>query len=426
MRRLLPPNVLMLFSLLVLCSIALPAHAQGVMLPPGEEVYAERAVAVGQDGTSVELTAPDRVFSSFVAGQLPPSDRAQFWLVVYADRTSPESRLLLQDFERHEGLRVIRDWAKFVVIDRSESPAAEARHLVQRLSGADVPTLLLFAHPEHPVFGEQGRTGWRYAFQRAGYGGDAALLARNLYQSIQQLYSEAGVPTEQCPGPYCPQPNQPNQPNHPWQPTGPYDPNGWNTPPLPRLDEQTGLVDRLVSWVGWVVVIIGVLAAVFWIGKKLGSLSASAVFLALFLGVAPCLAGPDAAADQAKPPDAPPAVAVEGEAELAETYPGAGVLYPPIPTQWEWLRAVIREEIRQGIDPPAIESFLSNALAHLELNVQSEIVGIRRSADTIHQASLAAVGLLAVGLAVNAVTLAAAARCLAELRQLRTANRRRR
>lgn len=400
--------------LLLLLLIALPACAQGVMLPPGEEVYGERAVSVGQDGTAVELSAPDRVFSQFVAGQLPPDDRSQFWLVVYIDRTSPESRLLLQDFDRHEGLRVLRDWCKFAVIDRQDSPAAEARHLAQRLSGADVPTVLLFAHPEHPVFGESGKVGWRYAFQRAGYGGDAGLLARNLYQSLQQLYTEAGVPAEQCPGPYCPQPNQPNQPNQPWQPNtpGPYQP-GWNTPPLPRLDDgPSGLgdrLDRLAAWTGWGVVILAAGAAVWWLGRRSASLL---ILLAVFFLPGACLADP---ADPGGPDPTP----VESHEEAADGEAVETVLYPPIPTQWEWLRGVVRSEVREAINPIHVEGFLRNTLAHLELNVNAEIAAIRRSADTIHQASAAAVTLLTVACGLNLATLAAAGYCCHQVAQLR-------
>ena len=335
----------------------------GGVLPPTDG-FRERAVAISQGGDTEVLTPPDRVFSSFIGTQLPPSDKGQFYLVVYIDKKSAECRLLLQDFERHPSLKVLKDWAKYTVIDRGETPSGEARHMAAALTEADVPTILVSAHPDHPVFGKEGRGGWSYAFAASGYGGDAALLARNIYEGLRDHYAQHGV-TEQCPGPYCPtpEPDRP-EPYQPYRPT-PNTPNDWDTPSLPRLDEQPtpfAVGFTVPAW-GWFVLGVVVVIVLLAIHKRLGNTKAAAVLLSLAVWYPAC-------ADDAIPADAAPPAAEPAAVENA-------YLLPPAPREWEWLDRAVRDEVRRAIDPPRVEGFLLDSLNHVEVKVDNAVAGVQ-------------------------------------------------
>ena len=354
---------------------AVCGQSDGVVLPDGEP-FRERAAAVSQGGSVTVSTQPDTVFANFLSDQLPPSDKGQFHIVVYVDQHSSESRLLLRDFDRHPSLSKLKEWAKFIAIDRSESPASEARHMAQALEGADIPTVLVMASPEHPTFGREGRLGWRYAFAGSGYGGDAALLARNIYDGLRTYYQEHGVPTEQCPGPYCPNPNDPRQPREPsppnWPP--PIDPQDrdWDVPRLPRLDEgQPTIPMPSLNWQppGWMWAVVGavVVIVLLVIHKRIGG--AGAVFLCAML--ATCAVASEAVeqvehteqVEQAEPQGLP------GPVEDA-------YLYPPLTRDLEWLDRSVRDEVRRAINPPRIESWLRLSLNHVEVKVDNALAGV--------------------------------------------------
>lgn len=344
--------------------------ASAGVLPPADG-FRERAVSISQGGRVDVLTPPDTVFSSFVGTQLPPGDKGQFYLVVYVDKKSADCRLLLQDFERHPSLKVLRDWAKYTVIDRSETPSGEARHMAAALTDADVPTILVSAHPDHPVFGKGGRGGWAYAFAASGYGGDAALLARNIYEGLREHYAQHGV-AEQCPGPYCPTPTpEPNRPE-PYQPYRPSQPTDWDTPRLPRLDEQPApfaVGFTMPSW-GWFVLGVVVVVVLLAVHKRLDNNATKAGVVLLSLA-----AWYPAAADEAAP--------VPAKAETAKpTANDAGTvedayLLPPAPRDWEWLDRAVRDEVRRAIDPPRVEGFLLDSLNHVEVKVDNAVAGVQ-------------------------------------------------
>jgi hypothetical protein len=143
------------------------------------------------------------------------------------------------------------------MVDKLAAPSQEARMLANEIGaqGKPIPTVLLYANPDDPTFGRGAPGGWRYVYQGSGYGGDAEALARNIYESIRAEYKRRGV--EQCPGPYCPQPNpQPNlpDPNSPYQPqpVDPYQPprqpyTPWPAQPPPKMDQPLPGEDSLLS-----------------------------------------------------------------------------------------------------------------------------------------------------------------------------------
>ena len=294
--------------------MAAPPTSNGLVVP--KEGFQDHVLRIGQDGTSEELPGAGGGFAEFVAGQLPESDRAKWYLTVYVDQQDPESRLLLRDMQGHAALKNLAAWCKYQVIDRGVSPSGEARHAAQELQQQqpDVPLVLLYANPNHPVFGRDGPGGWTYAFKAAGYGGDADLLARNLYQAVRSHYRKHNV-TEQCLGPYCPTPDK----RKPYRPATPDD---WRIDPLPRLDAEPG--GGLLPAIFWKLLLVGIGAIVFCIGaavlgivaivlcvawckrrldgpKKGGP--AAMILLAALLGLAAC---PALAAVEEHNPPAPP------------------------------------------------------------------------------------------------------------------------
>jgi len=356
-------------KLLVLCVLASApiVDEPGVIIP--DAGFRERA-AVVESNTVSELTPPDAKFSGFLTSQLPASDRSQFSMVAYVDRSDPESRRLLADLEQHPSLRILKNWCKFTVIEKGQSIAAEARHAAAKLAGSDIPALMVFADPRHPVFGEiEGKPGnWRYAFQRAGYGGDAGLLARNIYDALVKHYQTYGV--EQCPGPYCPYPN-PNPDQPVWPPDNrPVLPD-WNTPDLPNLDEQPPspvqvpdvLVDVITTVVSNVVWIVLLIVIVLLMARK--SKGAASIILILAL-CSPMMA------DNAIDADNKAESSVEQQLDpLAEAYypdrtPTNGVVFPPQDLAW-----VVRSEVRQALHPDVVGGLLADSLIHTESRVFS-------------------------------------------------------
>jgi hypothetical protein len=367
----------------------------GVVLPDGGP-FRERAAAVSQAGSVTVAERPDAVFANFIGENLPPSDKGQFHIVLYVDQHSPESRLLLRDFQAHPSLAKLREWSKFIVIDRSESPAAEARHMAQALDGADIPTVMVMASPDHPKFGRDSSLGWKYAFAGSGYGGDAALLSRNIYDGLRNYYRDHGVPVEQCPGPYCPSPSQPTQPTQPnWPP--PND-NDWNVPRLPPLDEsQPTSPLPSISWQppAWVWFIAGVAAVVLLLAFR--KRTAGALLLSAML------AASAVADDKAEKTEAPkPAEQIEPQGlpgPVEDAY-----LYPPLPRDLEWLDRSVRDEVRRAINPPKIESWLSLSLNHVETQVDSAVSGVNTAVQEARSLMAMMFWLSAIG---HGVTIAA-------------------
>lgn len=232
-------------TLILICALAAGAlYPDGVILPA--EGFGERASLVENGQVQQLAGGAQNEFAEFIGSQLPASDRSKWYLTVYVDRLEdPESRLLLRDFDQHPALAKLKTWCKFQMVDKRGAPSAEARMLANEIAAQakPIPTILLYANPDDPIFGREAAGGWRYVYQGSGYGGDAEALARNLYESIRAEYRRRGV--EQCPGPYCPNP-QPNLPEpSPYQPspdrphTEPYHPprDDWTPSPFPRMDE---------------------------------------------------------------------------------------------------------------------------------------------------------------------------------------------
>ncbi len=398
-----------LLSVLALMSLSVPCSLNGGVLLPDGEPFSEQALLF-EGGTVEQLSPPDTVFSSFLSEQLPPSDKGQFWIVLYWDSRSPESRQLLHDFGRHPSLRALAEWGKLVTIDRSGTPSAEAKHLAMRLEKADVPTVLVMAHPGHPLFGRPDpdditdKREWKYAYATSGYGGDAAMLARNIYDGLVQQYQQAGVSAEQCPGPWCPDTPDPRDPGKPsWPPVQP-DRDGWDTPALPAIP---GLDKPIVGVEvpGWAIgLFIGVVATL----VLLAIYRRSAVVL-----IVVCLIGGTAMAED---PFAGPYESMTGESVEGVIDPGAtndaeasaldepierADLYPPLPDGWEWLDRSVRDEVRRAIDPPRYEAWFRASIVHIENRIDSAVSGVR---GEVHQAVERHFFWQAVGITIQAAT----------------------
>lgn len=401
-------NVVLLATLL-LCVGELPGLPSGVRLPEGQS-FAERAAVVADGGVSVIESVPDHVFTQHLQSELPPTDKGDFYLILYTDRRSPESRLLVEDFNRHPALRVLRDWAKFTVIDR-ETPgaagmgvsAAEARHMAQELAASDIPTVLVLSNPDHPVFGRREGREWRHVYAAAGYGGDAGLLARNIYNALTEYYQSHDVPIEQCPGPYCPDPRNPDRPH--WPPVEPRTPrqpdDGWTPPRLPRLDDPPTIPLPWLpsfdpsSWPWWAWLLIG--AGALWLLRTFGPRAGCVMLLAVLVG-SPTVAadGPMAGTDApVERPDPPYDQEMPDKAEWHpdREIPGGAFILPPAPRDWEWLDRSVRDEVRRALDPPRIEALLRLSLNHVEVRVENAVAGveasIRRAVDGVYNWMLA-------------------------------------
>lgn len=378
--------------LLSIAAVDAPA-VDGVVFGPGEKSFGERAIVIGEDGGVQAVDPPDAYFGDFVSENLPPSDRSQFYMTMYGDSTDPESRQLVRDLQQHPALKPIAEWCKFTVIDRRISPAGEARHMAAQLANHDVPTLLIYGHPDHPIFGKTGPGGWEYAFERSGYGGDAGLLARDIYRALQKHYIDNGA-VGQCPGPYCPKPDQPAPRPQPYQPEpyrpvnpGPATPDDWNTPslpPAPPAPPDSGnpfsVPTTIPSW-AWVAIgAVGVILLLV-IGR-----SALAKIAVILLCLVPLAVGcqkmqPCCYAEEIDTP-------TESTEPVEQAY-----LRPPLPPDWEWLDQSVRDEVRRAIDAPRVEGILLDSLANIQVNlagvVQSQMVAVNKELGFIKLALVA-------------------------------------
>lgn len=245
-----------------------PLEAQaslgGVVLP-GEGAMRERAVTIRPAGV-FQATLPGQsaegAFEAFLHQSLPEDDRGRFYVVAYVNRYDAMSKLLLRDFERNDSLRTLAQWGKFDVVDWSASPAQRAR--IERTDPAALPSVAIYPHPDHPVYPFQ------WAAVHDGYGGDAGLLARNLYTQLRSFlikYNPAAA--GQCPPwrPDCPTPTprKPYQPN-PYRPDDDYGPRPFpDTPELPAgpeepTDRAPGVSIPAVLVLGVVMLVLLVLA----------------------------------------------------------------------------------------------------------------------------------------------------------------------
>lgn len=358
---------------------SLPALENGVIIGP-RETFEERATLITQ-GRSVPLAEnPETYFSNFLEDQLPPTDKGLFWCIFYHDDRSPESRRLLQDFEDHPSLRVLRDWSKFFVINRNEPPtgsgeitAAYARHLAQALQESDIPTVLVLAHPENPVFGKDERGKMSYVYAGSGYGGDAGLLARNIYTALVDYYRARGVPVEQCPGPYCPTPNTPRTPTTPRRPWGP---DSWDPPSLPPLDGGGGSFSIPLGKIPpWVLVIGGVLLG--WLVIAAYKYAHRNSMLGVLL--AACILSSGQAFSQEDVEDAPrPLERPAAEEDAVED----AYLLPPAPKNWLWLDRAVRDEVRQALQTPKYEAWLQASVFHVENRIENAVGSVEASVNS--------------------------------------------
>jgi hypothetical protein len=422
----------------------------GVKLPPDKQSFGESALAVGADGVVTQLSTPDHTFSGFVSENLPPTDRGQWRLVLFWDSRDPESKLLKADLERNESLRIIRDWCLFTEIDRSADPKSltnDARILQHKFdaSGKELPTLLVFTHPDHPTFGDPGAGGWEYAFERSGYGGDAGLLARDLYQALYRTYQQHGVAVEQCPGPYCPvEPDKDGA--DPWNPAPPNQ-DDWAVPPLPVLpvppprDVVRNLWDRYDVW------IVGAVATVILIimlrrrSRAGDDTLAGSVILLACLCSGSAIAGEPVALDvpvevevatppidEPQPPEQPPASADsqpasdtdpeatddtepeadDGSSNTADGRPNTveqAYMRPPIPPGWTWMQDVVSDAVNKAFDDPRhdVQGLLLDNLITIRNDVSGAIAGAK---DEIESKVRMLRQALFVSIAVNVLTLA--------------------
>ncbi len=214
----------------------------GVIVPEGG--FGNRATVIESNGAVVEYDTADSKFARYVSSELPEDDRGKFHLVViYGDDL--QSSKLRSDIQRRPELMAFRKWAKFEELDWVK--IASDREYCERAGVRQTPTILIFptkGHPDYP---------WKQVFKRVGYGGDSALLARNMYSSIRRFYTRHAI--EKCPGPYCPEPYQPDR-------TPDRTPDWPDTPALPDYDWDSpadlpfGLTWPLVGLIAAVAVIL--------------------------------------------------------------------------------------------------------------------------------------------------------------------------
>jgi hypothetical protein len=375
----------------------------GVQLPPDSDSFGDVAMSVSADGTVSTEAPPDRVFAGFLGDQLPASDKSDWNMILYCDtKRDPESRMLKRDLDRHESLRILKDWCKYLEVDLGadpESQSAQARAYAAKLDGAELPTLLVLSHPDHPVFGEKGTSGWEYAFERAGYGGDAALLARDLFTGLQRTYQRHGVKGfGQCPGPDCPW-DPDDRPRDPWLPPdnrpdirpSPDRDNGWDTKPLPTLPDMPGgggVMDWVDKYFWHGVTVLGI-AYLIYRAYKRNRADAAAILLAFMLATTPTMAADTVEGlktDDGKtsevgdiPPLKEPSVASEEE----ETPDAAQQAYlkPPIPPGWGWLDDVIRDNVALALQDPRTEVRCEGLLMDSFIEIRNDVAGVVERAD---------------------------------------------
>jgi len=184
----------------------------GVIVPNGGFGGNRKQLIIG--GAVLDVSGPAEQNVSYIASQLPATDRHKWWIVIYGDflGKDPESENIARDFGNHAGLKTLANWAKVWSIDVRSTPAGEARFLATLAAkkSRKLPYVFVVANPDDPVFGAKSPKGWEYAFEGQGYGGDTGMLYRNLYEGIRNQYVSRGLPIEQCPGPFCPPTPDPN------------------------------------------------------------------------------------------------------------------------------------------------------------------------------------------------------------------------
>jgi len=196
--------------ILLLCgSVAFTSG--GVRVP--EDGFADRVVSIESGEVVQRAPAPD-AFAEHVRSQLPPDDRGAWYITVFTVPNSGDSALLMRDIRESPALQALARWGTVNVIDYS----TEAERERWKKAGIRyTPTVLVYPRPNHP------RLPFRYVMAQEGYGGDADLLARNIYSAVRRVYTKYNIQGP-CPGPYCPQPNKPD--------VNPYTPNNDNWPPM--------------------------------------------------------------------------------------------------------------------------------------------------------------------------------------------------
>ena len=236
----------MMYLTLLILAMATPAFADnGVMGPDGEElVFQDRATSISNGKAVVQQShLPDK-FANHVQAQLPADDRGQWYITVFSSPNSSVDALLRRDFRESPALKALADWGTVQIIDYTTEANRERW---AALGVKYTPTVLVYPRPGHP------RLQYRCAIAQEGYGGDADRLARSVYAAIRKIYTKYNIngTTGPCPGPYCPQPNQPNRP---WQPNRP-DNDSW-PPPVPVPNVPGGGFDFNFG-LGWLWSLVG-------------------------------------------------------------------------------------------------------------------------------------------------------------------------
>lgn len=248
-----------------------PVLLAGVKTP--RDGFHDRVVQIGPNSVQ-ELDRYDpgqatTAFAEHLKSQLPADDRGLWYVTVFADTSDPASKRLIEDFRTNPSLRQLASWAKLEHVD-FQQPADKARWKAWEIR--KTPTVWVYPHPDNPRLPYVG------AVVQSGYGGDAEMLARNVYAGIRSVYKKHRI--EDCPGPYCPTPNpyqpQPNPPPYqpspsPWRPIQPDD--GFPMPPPLPVAPEVDNSGFSLAWVGELV------HAALWLVLLVVSLVAAALFL---------------------------------------------------------------------------------------------------------------------------------------------------
>ena len=187
--------------------------------------FGDAVERIGAHGTESYRAMPDP-FAGYVRQALPPDDRGKFYITCYVTKDSQAAALLKRDFREHPALRAIGEWGTLQFFDWNRESAAEQARW-RSFGVRYTPTIMVYPRPGHPTLP------FKFVIASNGYGGDADILARQIYAGVRRLYTLFAP--QQCPGPYCPTP-QPHSP----QPHTPQ-PNDWPAPePLPLLPQPAG------------------------------------------------------------------------------------------------------------------------------------------------------------------------------------------
>jgi len=235
-------------------------ESPGVIVPEGG--FRNRVLLV-TGGTISEAVNQQTKFAAHLESDLPEDDRNRFRILVFVGQDL-QSRRLQQDFMQNQDLAALRKWCAYREMDGLSEASAEYR---ERAKVTMTPTLVIFPTPGDPKFPSE------YVFKRVGYGGDGAMLARDIFTAIRQFYGKYAP--AQCPGPYCPNPVEPDSPYPPYrpkpdQPDVPPWPDPQPLPPMPTEPDSGFELPQmdLQMWVLLAIVVVGVWIYIDWKKEK--------------------------------------------------------------------------------------------------------------------------------------------------------------